>query len=173
MVQILGWFKSRRGLCFALKPRQHLRIVSRRAAEISAPQIDGAACLPPCRPHPYLHRRASPGCGNGRWFDRAAKRNPSFVAHGMFCDSTSQQRRDAAKSLKTLLVLSSHRHCHFCRWTQAVLRPILAHCAPAASLQQFGPFQSLLGTGNVAAKIIASLPCEVETLNVRSQGGSK
>jgi hypothetical protein len=72
------------------------------AAGNSAPQSGEGACLPPYRPHPYLHRRAFRGCGNGRWFDRAAKRNSSFVAHGMFCDSTSQQSRYSPKSIGSL-----------------------------------------------------------------------
>jgi hypothetical protein len=52
-----------------------------RRAGISDPQPDGAECLRPCTQRPYLRRRVSRLCGNGKWFGRSVRRSPPLGAH--------------------------------------------------------------------------------------------
>ena len=79
------------GLRFALKACQSCGSRTTRRQEISAQRSDAAACLPPYKPRPCRHHRASPECGSARWSGRSESRVRACGAH---------LRLDAGKSTK-------------------------------------------------------------------------
>ena len=68
----VGMVERRRGLGFALKAGQGLRVFGNFfRQEFQRDESVQASGLRLCKPHPSRHRRAFRRCGNARWFGRS------------------------------------------------------------------------------------------------------